>query len=126
MREICYYEANDGKRFDDRWDCIQYERQKQLEECKDEFIFFDDHREKLAFEDATTENVIYIIIKTDRAAEVVGHWFRDDCCVDPFGGLYKNCVGTWVYGEIIDKGDDWFKLETEIKNLQNLLEELNR
>jgi hypothetical protein len=32
MQEICYYLADDGKRFDDRWECIEYERRKALEE----------------------------------------------------------------------------------------------
>lgn len=126
MIEICYYQADDGKKFDDRWECIQYERQKQLEECRDEFVFLDYHREPLTLEDATTENVTYIIIKTDRAAEVVGNWFSDDCCVDPFAGVYEQCVGTWVYGDVLEKGDEWFKLELEIEKLQNLLEIVNR
>lgn len=126
MIEICYYQADDGKRFDDRWECQQYERQKQLEECRDEFIFLDYHREPLALKDATTESVTYIIIKTDRAAEVVGNWFNDDGCFDPFDGIYEQCVGTWVYGEVIDKGDEWLKLENEIEKLQNLLEIVNR
>ena len=72
MEEIRYYLAEDGTKFDDRWDCIAYERQKQLEECKDEFVFLNYHKEKLSLENATTENVCYIVIKTDRAAEAVG------------------------------------------------------
>lgn len=126
MKEICYYEAYDGTKFDDYWDCVKYERQKQLEECKNEFVFLNHHKEKLTLEDVSTENVTYIIIKTDRAAKVVGYWFRGDGCLDPFGGCYEECVGTWVYGETIDKGDDWFKLELEIEQLTTLLEELNQ
>lgn len=126
MKEVCYYVAEDGKRFNDRWDCIEYERQKQLEECKDEFVLLDYHKEKISLKDATTEKVCYIIIKTDRAAEVVGEWFSDDSCIDPFDGIYKECVGTWVYGEEIDKGDGWYKLELEIEQLQTLHNELNK
>ena len=126
MIEICYYQADDGTKFDDRWDCIEYERKKQLEECKDDFVFLDYHKEKLAFEDVTTESVSYIIIKTNRAAEVVGNWFNDDNCFDPFCGIYEECVGTWVYGELIGKGDEWIKLELEIEQLKTLVEELNQ
>jgi hypothetical protein len=127
MKEICYYEADDGKRFDDRWDCIAYERQKQLEECKDEFVFLNYRKEKLTLKNATTENVVYIIIKTERAARVIGDWFDDDGCIDPFDGIYEECVGTWVYSGVLNEGsDEWLKLELEIEQLKTLLEELNR
>ena len=125
MKEVCYYVADDGKKFDDRWECIAYERQKQLEECEDEFVFFDYYKRKLPIEYATAEKVCYIIIKTNRAAEVVGDWFNDDGCIDPFDGFYEKCIGTWAYGEEIDKGDGWFKLELEIEKLQTLYKELN-
>ena len=121
MKEIHYYLAEDGTKFDDRWDCMRYERQKQLEECKDDFQFFDYDRRPIALEDATTENVYYIVVNTNRAAEVVGNWFTDDCCVDPFDGFYEECIGTWVY-----KDDEWLKLELEIEKLQTLLNEINQ
>ena len=52
-------------------------------------------------------------------------WFNDDGCIDPFDGFYEQCVGTWIWGEEIDKGDGWYKLELVIEPLQTLLEELN-
>ena len=127
MIEVCYYVADDGKKFDDRWECQQYERQKQLEECKDEFQFFYCDKEPIAdLNTATTENVGFIIIKTKRAAEVIGKWFEDDCCSDPFDGVYDECVGTWVWGEIIEQGDEWIKLELAVEQLQTLIAEINK
>lgn len=41
MQEICYYLADDGKRFDNRWECIRYERKKKLEDYKEDFVFYD-------------------------------------------------------------------------------------
>lgn len=126
MKEICYYLADDGKRFDDRWECIEYERRKALEAHKDEFIFLDYHKNVIPIEQATTESVMYIVVKSESCTEAIGDWFNSDGCEDPFDGVYCECVGTWVYGEIIDKGDEWFKLELEIEKLQTLIEELNQ
>jgi hypothetical protein len=126
MQEICYYVADDGKKFDDRWDCIEYERRKVLETHKDEFQFFDYRKQPIPIEEATTENVTYIIVKSDKCVEAIGNWFDNDGCRDPFEGVYCECVGTWVYGDAIDRGDEWLKLELEIEKLQTLIAEVNQ
>ena len=126
MQEICYYLADDGKKFDNRWGCIEYERRKALEKHKDEFQFFDYRKEPIPIEEAKVENIEYIIIKSDACAEAVGEWFEDAGCINPFDGVYCECVGTWVYGEIIDRGDEWFKLELEIEKMQTLIDEINK
>jgi hypothetical protein len=126
MKEICYYLADDGKKFDDRWECIEYERRVNLEKHKDEFQFFDYHKKPIPIEEATTEDVMFIVVKSDNCAEVIGDWFNSDGCEDPFDGVYCECVGTWVYGDIIDKGDEWFKLELEIEKMQTLIAEVNK
>ena len=126
MKEICYYLSDDGKKFDDRWECIEYERRKSLEAHKDEFQFFNYRKEPIPIEEATTESVMYIIVKSESCAEAIGDWFNSDGCEDPFDGVYCECVGTWVYGEVIDKDDGWFKLELEIEQLQTLIAEINQ
>lgn len=126
MKEICYYLAEDGKRFDDRWECIEYERRKALEDHKDEFQFYNYRKEPIPIEEATTEDVIYIVVKSESCTEAIGDWFNSDGCEDPFEGVYCECVGTWVYGEIIDRGGEWLKLELEIEKLQTLINEINQ
>lgn len=126
MKEVCYYVADDGKKFNDRWDCLQYERRVNLEKHKDEFQFFNYRKEPFPIEKATTENVVYIVVKSDNCAEVIGEWFESDGCGDPFGGVYCECVGTWVYGDAISRGDEWLKLELEIEQLQTLIAEVNQ
>lgn len=120
MKEICYFLANDGKKFDDRWDCAEYERRKELEAHKDEFQFFNHRKEPIPVEEATTEDITYIVVKSDACAEAIGSWFDNDGCFDPFDGVHHGCVGTWVYS------DEWLKLELEVEKLQALIDELNQ
>ena len=126
MQEICYYLADDGKKFDNRWGCIEYERRKALVAHKDEFQFFNYRKEPIPVEEATTEDVTYIVVKSESCTEAIGDWFNNDGCADPFDGVYCECVGTWVYGEVIDRDDEWFKLELEIEKLQTLIAEVNK
>lgn len=126
MKKVCYYVAEDGKKFENMYECIDYERQKMLEEIRDEFVFLDCHKKPIAIEDARARDVDYIIIKTDQAAEVIGKMFDSDGCYNPFNEVYENCIGTWVYGDILDRGDEWIKLELAVEQLQTLIEELNK
>ena len=128
MQEICYYLADDGTKFDDRWECIEYERRKALEAHKDEFQFYDYHKEPIPVEKATPKDIVYIVVKSDNCTEAIGDWFDSDGCLDPFNGAYCECVGTWAYSDVIDKGgnDKWFKLEHEIEKLQTLINEINK
>ena len=127
MKEIYYCLAEDGTKFDDRWDCIAYERRLNLEKHKDEFVFLDYRKNVIPIEQATTEEVMYIIVKNAKCAEAIGEWFESDSCQSPFEGFYYEVEGTWVYGDILNEGsDEWLKLELEIEKLQTLHKEVNR
>ena len=126
MKTVIYYVADDGTKFDDEYECAQYERKKLLEEHKDEFQFFSYRKNLIPIEEAITEDVMYIVIKAEGCAEAIGEWFKRDECDDPFYGVYDKCVGTWVYGDVLDRGDEWFKLELEIAEMQSLIDEINK
>lgn len=125
MKEIRYWLANDGTKFDDEYDCIRYERQKKLENCKDDFIFYDEQKNIIFPEEANADQIFIVVIKTPDAAKCVGEWFEDDGCYSPFDGCeIGHEVGTWVYGDLLEMGGEWVKLEAEIERLQNFLNEI--
>ena len=126
MQEICYYLADDGTKFEDRCECIKYEALKGLEAHKSEFHFFNYRKEPIPIKEANAEDVAYIVVKSNSCAEAIGSWFNSEYCNDPFDGFYEECVGTWVYGDAIDRGDEWLKLELEIEKLQTLISEINQ
>ena len=125
MIEIRFWQADDGTKFDEEYECIRYERKKKLEEYKDDFVFYDYNKCLIPPEDADTEKICIIVVKTPAAAEYIGEWFEDDGCCSPFDGCeFGHEVGTWVYGELVELGDEWVKLEAEIERLQNFLAEI--
>ena len=125
MQEVRYWLANDGTKFDDEYDCIRYERKKKLENYKNDFIFYDEQKNIIFPEEANVEEISIIVIKTPDAAECIGEWFEDDGYPNPFRGCeFGHEVGTWVYGELLEMGVEWVKLEAEIERLQNFLNEI--
>ena len=123
MQEICYYLADDGKRFDDRYECIEYERRKALEAHKDEFQFYDFHKKPIPIGEVFTENVAYIVVKSENCIKAIGDWFKHDDCIDPFDKIDCESIGTWAYCET---EDGWLKLELEIEKLQTIINEINQ
>lgn len=126
MKEIRYWLAEDGTKFNIRYDCIEYERRKALEVHENEFQFYNYRKELIPIKEATTEDVAYIVVKSENCIESISEWFCSDGCPSPFNGIDSEFVGTWVYGDIIDKGDEWLKLESEIEKLQILINEVNQ
>lgn len=127
MIEIRFWQADDGTKFDNKYECIQYERRKKIEECKNDFIFYDKQKNIIPLEKAYPEKIDIIVIKTPAVANYIGEWFEDNNCYSPF----RDCelgyeVGTWVYGELLEMGDEWIKIEAEIERLQNFLAEIKQ
>ena len=99
MKEVFYYEAEDGKRFHNYWDCKNYERNQFLQKSNSDFKFFDDD------------------------ADIVERWFEDDNCDSPFEGCgVGNEIGTWKYNDL---NDDWEKLEDKVIELSEFIKKVN-
>ena len=125
MKEVRYWLAEDNTMFDDEYDCIRYERQKKLENYKNDFVFYDEQKNIIFPEEANADQIFIVVIKTPDAAKYVGEWFKDDGCCSPFDGCeFGHEVGTWVYGDLLEMGGEWVKLEAEIERLQNFLNEI--
>ena len=123
MKEVKYWLAEDNTMFDNEWDCRQYERQIKLKEHKNNFIFYDYQQKPIPIEQATTDNIYYILIKTPEAAECICDWYESDNCNSPFESYnFDNKVGLWFSGEVEDYGHSecWYKVEDEIERLQSL------
>ena len=126
MKEIIYYEAYDGTRFEDAGECADYEQKAMLNQCKNDFRIFNYNREELDFNDenVTQDDVFYIIIKSPAAAEIVGKWFEFYGAENPFENcVWRDAVGTWAYDDSYET-EGWYKVEKELDRLQTILTDL--
>lgn len=127
MKEIIYYEAYDGTRFEDAGECADYEHKSKLNQYKNDFKIFNCNREELDFnnENVTQDDVFYIIIKSPAAADVVGEWFEYYGAENPFEncGGWRSAVGTWAYDDSYNS-DGWYKVEKKLDELQTILTDL--
>lgn len=127
MREIRYFEANDGTRFENERECVEYEHRTTLTQYKDDFKIFNCHRQEMDINDVNTtqDDVFYIIVKTPAAADVIGEWFEYYGAYNPFEDCdgWRNAVGTWAYDDDYHS-EGWYKVETKLDELQSILAEL--
>ena len=126
MKEVTYWIAEDGTEFEDKCECEQYERQMILKEHKNDFVFYDFYKKPIPIEQATPDDICYILIKTPEAVKCVCDWFESDDCYAPFESRnFEQAVGLWFFGECEGYGnsDGWCKVEDEIERLQSLRNE---
>lgn len=127
MKEVRYFEANDGKRFESERECVEYEHRTTMTQYKGDFKIFNCHRQEMDINDENTtqDDVFYIIIKTPAAADVIGDWFEYYGADNPFEecGGWRNAVGTWAYNDDYHS-EGWYKVETKLDELQTILTDL--
>ena len=125
MTEIRYWVADDGTKFDEEWDCIQYERKQKIEEYKEDIKLYHYDLEPIPIEQARPDMISIIKVNSIMAADFMHEWFEEEGYESPFyGHNLENAVGTWVYGDLTGEGDEWIKLEDKIASLQKFLENL--
>lgn len=116
MRVETRYYANDGTRFDTRLECEEYEQKVESDKFKDTALLFDEDGKPLYLTSDGYESAIYIVCKTDEAAQFVykqmGHCLYtpwDSYGVIPRAGCWKwdNDVDKWVpVKELLKEAED--------------------
>ena len=125
MKVVNYWVADDGTIFDDYHECEMYEHRKRFEKYKDDFLFFDCYKRQIDFENINDpDNVHFIVVRTEQVADCIEEWFKERGYNSPFCDC-KHRIGTYVYGEHLDIGEEWVKLEKQIAKMQILMDKLN-
>ena len=123
MKEVKYWEAEDGTKFETYWECHQYERNIKLQKFKNDFIFFDESRKPLNINEINTANVNYLIVKTIECAKNLEEWFEETGLENPFEiRPDKEKIGTFRWE---DSAGEWRRVEDELAELDRLFNELN-
>lgn len=99
MKIIATYVAFDGTRFDDEFDCMDYEFTSQMKDCKIRAYDNKRHRVNNWYDIDGYSNVHRIIVSDEKDLDDI----RRVC---EYAGIYNevNSIGTWVYDE---DEDNW-------------------
>ena len=127
MKELKYWIAEDGTKFEDKQKCEQYEKQMILKEHKNDFVFYNFYQKPIPIEQATPESIYYILVKTPEAAECICDWFESNDYYAPFENRnFEQAVGLWFFVECEDYDNSgcWYDIEDEIERLQSLRNKL--
>lgn len=94
MQLVQYYLADDGTKFDDEEECLDYEAELRAKSFKDTAFFLDENGRKLPLNREGFDEAIFMKAITDAAAQ-----FLAEDLIDPlpwrFGEAPK--AGAWVW-----------------------------
>lgn len=117
MEHIEYFLANDGTRFDDEEECLDYEFRQMLFPLKNDLQFFNSKQEPITSADYL-DRICYIIVKTDKALKTMYKIF------DYYGIISDNIDRPSVYRYDFDRMK-WRNVLAEMNALQSILTNLN-
>ena len=122
MREVIYYEANDGMRFGSERECLEYEFSKMSEPINEMLRLWNGDGEKIDLRYGTDLDSAWgIRCSSLTAAKFLKDWAEREQCRTPYDNIDLDRdevpLGTFVWFE-----DDWH-LTSEIADLFNRMGE---
>lgn len=123
MKEVIYYEANDGKRFEDEWECVQYEFNKGFEPITEMLMMWDGDGDKMKITHRTDLDRAYAIYCSSITAAIfLKEWGERDGVVTPYSDIDIEGRGEVPLGEFIYFNDRW----NEVNEVVALFEKMSR
>ena len=121
MKEITYYLAFDGKKFDEEYDCIQHEWQLKYEKVKNDLKLYKEDYKEVEFDYRDAGDLYGIKCSSLEAMEFIFKWFMDFGTELPFNSIdieNEENLGIWCWRTRYPEG--WYHLETELAKLNEL------
>lgn len=127
MKEVRYFEADDGKRFENESDCCKYELVQTLLNNEKDFEVYGYGQMKITpfFDGQLQEpdDVFYINVKTESAVCALIEWFDWFEVRCPFADRYPyRCIGHWMYDDNRKYDDCWIRLEEIHERIHSILD----
>lgn len=111
MTELHLYVADDGTKFEDEEECLQYEAENRAKELKGRVVLLDNLFRPIPLPDLSQwENACFIYAKDVQA-------LRDLTGINPPHFLFEDKAGLFSYDENSDK---WYHMGTRIQAIQYL------
>jgi hypothetical protein len=123
MKEVIYYEANDGKRFDNEWDCAEYEFNQGFEKITEMLVMWDGDGDKINITHRTNLDRAYAIYCSSITAAIfLKEWGERDGILTPYSDIDIEGRGEVPLGEFVYFGDQW----NEVNEVVCLFEKMSR
>ena len=127
MKEICYYEADDGTKFDNEEECRRYEIFLELKNNEKDFSVYYYDQTKNSFcldgELEAPDDVFFIKVDTESAVCALIEWFDFFGVRHPVEYRYPNrCIGHWMYDENRRYEDCWVRIEEVHERIHSILD----
>ena len=126
MKEVIYYEANDGKRFDNERDCAEYEFSKGFEPIAEMLMLWDGDGDKMKITHRTNlDNAWAIYCSSITAAIFLKEWGEKDEVRTPYTTIDIDNGAEIPLGTFIWCNDDWYQVEEVITLFEKLNQQMN-
>lgn len=107
MKEIRYFEAFDGKRFDNEDECLDYEFTKRIEPLKEMLVFWNGRGQKINIENSyDIDNAWAIRCTSINAATFLKEWGDREECRTPYDEINLD-DDVVPLGNFIYFADEW-------------------
>lgn len=107
MKHISYFEAFDGKQFDDEQECYEYELEQKAEKLTGDVILWNHSHNILPLSTAGYEEAMYVQVNTEEGAQYLEELAASVGLATPWGYGNAPRPGKWVYVEGEARHYDW-------------------
>ena len=126
MREVIYYEANDGKRFNNERDCAEYEFGKGFEPIAEMLMLWDGDGNKIKITHRTNlDNAWAIYCSSITAAIFLKEWGEKDEVRTPYTTIDIDNGAEIPLGTFIWCNDDWYQVEEVIALFEKMSRQMS-
>lgn len=126
MKEVIYYEANDGKRFDNEWECAQYEFDKDFAKIADMLVMWDGNGEKMKITHRTNLDRAYAIYCSSITAAIfLKEWGEREGVATPYSDIDIEGHSEVPLGEFVYFNEEWNEINEVIALFEKASRQIN-
>lgn len=123
MKEVIYYEANDGTKFETEYECLKYEFSKDYEPIAEMLVMWDGNGDKMKITYRTNLDRAYAIYCSSITAAIfLKEWGERDGVVTPYSNIDIERCSEVPLGEFVYFNDEW----NEVSEVVALFEKMSR
>lgn len=126
MREVIYYEANDGTKFTNEHECLEYEFGKGFEPIAEMLMMWDGDGEKMKITHRTNlDRAFAIYCSSITAAIFLKEWGERDGRLTPYTNIDIEGRGEVPLGEFVYFNDQWIEVNEVVALFEKMSRQMN-